>query len=420
MARLLWIGDGLKNAFCDLHENTSGVGAAQSVHRDHAPQRGQQAPVGVALLAVSLGVRGRLPGKLLRAMSISALSTKRSSLIFADEGRDPVGADDHDDGALWSGVLAGPLDEEERRRLEMVEGIVLNIQRYSLHDGPGLRTNVFLKGCPLSCVWCANPESQRLQPELAFYAHNCIPCGLFRDHCPAGWRAVESWTKEQAAEYAARADVCPTGALHWMGERRTAGSVISEVLRDRPFYEDGGGMTLTGGEATMQPEMALALLRLAKNELVHTSLETAGYTRWPVLGALARHLDVVLFDLKHVDSGTHRHYTGVGNELILENLRRLVAAGANVLVRIPLIPGFNADRETVEAMAELIANLEPAARGRSIQGIDVLPYHTLGRAKYAALGRDYGWAEHSRLTEAEVTGFAAILEQTGYRVGVGG
>ncbi len=308
-----------------------------------------------------------------------------------------------------------PLSNDARRRLEQVEGIVFDIQRYSLHDGPGLRTNVFLKGCPLNCAWCANPESQRLQPELALYAHNCISCGQFHPRCPTGWQGMQGWAAGQVAEYSERADACPTGAIRWIGARRTAGDVMQEVRRDVPFYEDGGGMTLTGGEATMQPEMALALLRLARADLIDTALETAGHTRWPVLAGMLPYLNNVLYDLKHVDSETHQRFTGVGNELILDNLRRLAACGAPVTVRIPLIPGFNATPESVQAMAAFIAGL-----GGSVRGVDVLPYHTLGRAKYRALGREYTWADQPRLHDDEVAAFVAILEQTGYPVTVGG
>ena len=176
------------------------------------------------------------------------------------------------------------LTPSERQRLEQVEGIVFDIQRYSLHDGPGLRTNVFLKGCPLRCAWCANPESQRTQPELMLSAHNCIECGHFADNCLVCWAGRQHASAE--LELAARVDICPTGALHWVGERRTAGEVLREVLRDAPFYGNGGGMTLTGGEPTMQPAMAEALLRLAKDANITTAMETCGQTQWSVYARL--------------------------------------------------------------------------------------------------------------------------------------
>jgi pyruvate formate lyase activating enzyme len=308
-----------------------------------------------------------------------------------------------------------PLDRAERHRLEQVKGIVFDVQRYSLHDGPGLRTNIFLKGCPLECAWCANPESQRLQPELALYAHNCMTCGQFAERCPTHWQSTEGWSHAQVAAYGERVELCPTGAIHWIGVERTAGDLMAEVQRDRPFYEDGGGMTLTGGEATMQPEMALALLRLARADLINTAIETTGYTRWPVLESLLPYLNTVLYDFKHIDSSVHRRFTGVGNELILENLRKLAECGAPLVVRVPLIPGFNAAPETLQAMADFIITL-----GASVQAVDILPYHTLGRAKYRALGREYPWENAARLRDNEVSACVEILQRTGHRITVGG
>lgn len=298
--------------------------------------------------------------------------------------------------------------------LAQVQGIVFDIQRYSLHDGPGLRTNVFLKGCPLRCQWCANPESQQMQPELAFSAHHCIECGQFAEPCRTCFAAASS-SKEGTANLAGRVEICPTGALHWIGETRTAGDVLAEVLRDAPFYGEEGGLTLTGGEATMQPAFAEALLRLAKEAGIATALETAGHTQWRVFARLLPALDLILYDLKHVDCDRHRQYTGLGNELILTNLRQLAAHNAPLIVRIPLIPGFNADTDSLRAMAEFIVEL-----GAAVQRVDLLPYHTLGKAKYRALGRPYPWAEHARLTDAQVQACLATVVACGLPVTIGG
>ncbi len=337
------------------------------------------------------------------------------------------------------------LTPTERARLERVAGIVFDVQRYSVHDGPGLRTNVFLKGCPLRCGWCANPESQKLQPELALSANHCIECGQFEEPCPVCWGnridakkgeatlfprsaweqelgfiGVQStlWTpdtREREDEFKARTAICPTGAIHWIGERRTAGDVIKEVRRDVPFYEDGGGMTLTGGEPTMQPHLAKALLRLAKAEGISTAMETCGHIQWPVLERLWPFLDNLLFDLKHVDSDTHQIFTGLDNDLILSNLRRLAALNAPLTIRVPLIPGFNASVESVRAIAEFVLALDGPVRN-----IDLLPYHTLGKAKYTALGKDYPWEGHNPLTKIEVEHLAKVVEACGIKVRIGG
>lgn len=316
-----------------------------------------------------------------------------------------------------TGLTPQPLTAAEQARLEQVEGIVFDIQRYSLHDGPGLRTNVFLKGCPLRCGWCANPESQQMAPQLALFAHNCIRCGQFADPCPM--RQPEDngsgWPQSVAAQFSERARLCPTGAIHWIGRRRTAGEVIREVLRDAPFYEDGGGMTLTGGEPTMQPHLAEALLRLAKAEYISTAMETCGHTRWAVLERLAPYLDHILFDLKHVNNAAHRAFTGLGNEQILQNLRRLVALNAAVAIRIPLIPGFNASEPDLKAIAGFILSLNGA-----VTSVDLLPYHTLGRAKYRALGREYPWQHHNRLAPETVESLADVFLAAGLAVNIGG
>jgi pyruvate formate lyase activating enzyme len=301
--------------------------------------------------------------------------------------------------------------------LEQVEGVVFDIQRYSLHDGPGLRTNVFLKGCPLHCGWCANPESHDIQPELALFAHKCIVCGQFSEECPAKWQHDKNngWDKASANKYSARTTICPTKAIHWIGKRRTAGEVMQEVLRDAPFYEDGGGMTLTGGEPTMQPLMAKALLRLAKVEGISTAMETCGYTQWTVLESLLPYLDHILFDLKHIESKVHRAFTGVGNERILTNLRHLMKLHMSLTIRIPLVPGFNTSVESLQAIAEFVVALKGAVRS-----VDLLPYHTLGKTKYQALGRQYPWKDHKRLSNEEIERLANVLESYGLTVNIGG
>lgn len=310
-------------------------------------------------------------------------------------------------------------DEDVLHSLEQVEGIAFDIQRYSVHDGPGLRTNVFLKGCPLRCAWCANPESQNLQPELMLAAHNCMTCGQFATPCPLCWDRAGS-VNIRIEELGERPFVCPTGAIHWVGERRTAGAVMEEVRRDAPFYDRNGGLTLTGGEVTMQPAFAEALLRLAQVEGIHSALETSGHTQWAVFERLLPHLDLLLYDVKHMDSEVHRRYTGLGNELILSNLRRIADLPApKVIVRVPVIPGFNADVASLSAIATFVLSL-----GQRVAEINLLPYHTLGKAKYQALGREYPWEDQPRLTDAETQRLAELVTEmvapAGMPVRIGG
>jgi pyruvate formate lyase activating enzyme len=297
------------------------------------------------------------------------------------------------------------------------EGVITDIQRYSLHDGPGLRTNVFLKGCSLQCAWCANPETQQVRPEVAVFAGSCIRCGQFDPPCPDSWpvQGDTVWRSRLQREYGRRAAVCPGGGIQWMGEWRTAASVIDEVRRDALFYEDGGGMTLTGGEPALQPEFAEALLRLARDEGIHTAIETCGHVPWPNLARLLPFLDRVLYDVKHIDSALHRFFTGASNEQILGNLRLLAASGVPIVVRVPLIPGFNASGESLRAIGGCVAELPV-----SVEQVDLLPYHALGRAKYAALARPYSWERAAPLTEHEVDELADVLREMGFAVAVGG
>jgi len=307
------------------------------------------------------------------------------------------------------------LTTDKRQALESVAGFIFDLQRYSLHDGPGLRTDVFFKGCPLRCGWCSNPESQSPRPELAVFAVNCIRCGQFPTPCPDQWgvHADTCWKTHLADEYGERAALCPVGGARWIGGRRTAGSIMAEVRRDMPFYGEGGGMTLTGGEPLQQPVLAEALLRLARAVGIATAVETCGHAAWPTLEKLVPYLDQILFDVKSLDSAVHQKYTGVGNELILENLARLAARSAPVTVRVPLIPAFNASEESIHAIGAF-------ARELGYARLDLLPYHTYGRSKYAALAVPYPWQGYERLTERQVEALAAVLRDLGLSVTVGG
>ena len=304
------------------------------------------------------------------------------------------------------------LSAPERARLEQTAGIIFDIQRHSVHDGPGLRTNVFFKGCPLRCAWCANPESQTQPPQPALFAAQCMACGQFDPPCPVCWTGQP----ETGENFEQRAAACPTEAIRQIGARRTAGDIMREVRRDVPFYGDGGGLTLTGGEPTMQPNLAEALLRLARAEGIASAMETCGHAPWAALARLWPLLDDMLYDLKHLDDALHRQHTGVSNGLILDNLRRLAGAGAPITLRIPLIPGFNATASAAAAMARFAANLPGP-----VKGIHLLPYHTLGKAKYSALGREYPWDGHHRLTPTQIKALAdSAAEAGGLPVLVGG
>jgi pyruvate formate lyase activating enzyme len=313
---------------------------------------------------------------------------------------------------------ARPLSNADRKALERVEGTVFDVQRYSLDDGPGIRTAVFFKGCPLRCVWCANPESQRVNPELLLFATTCVACGACVEVCSANGRALDGdrleWNRQACTRCGECARICPAHATVWSGTRTPAGDVIGEVLRDAAFYEDGG-LTLTGGEPLLQPAFAEALLRLAKAEHIDTVVETTGNAPWETLEALYPYVDLWLFDLKHMDSPAHRNWTGVGNELILSSLRRLATRGAPIRVRMPLIPDVNITDDNLRRTAEFVSQL-----GGAIHSVDLLPYHKLARAKYEALGRKGKFHEVGLIPDAQLQAVAEVFRSYKLRVRIAG
>ncbi len=265
-------------------------------------------------------------------------------------------------------------------------GIVFDIKRFAIHDGPGIRTTVFLKGCPLRCYWCHNPESQDPRPVLIQYPRNCIACHACLEACPNNALSLGETQilidRSRCRACGACAQVCYAQALVLLGREMTVEEVLAEVAKDRAFYEtSGGGMTLSGGEPMFQPEFTTALLQAAKQEGLHTALDTSGYARWELYQAALPFTDLIFFDLKHTDPLAHQLGACVDNALILENLRRFAETSVGLLVRVPTIPGFNATPEQIGAMARLLTTLP-----RPVP-MELLPYHRLGEGKYASLGQ---------------------------------
>lgn len=272
-----------------------------------------------------------------------------------------------------------------------METIILNvsdIQHFSTGDGPGIRTTVFMKGCPLDCLWCHNPESKNAYPELMLYPNKCIGCGNCLKVCPKGLHSLgdggEHLIDRAACVHCfACADGC-VGALEEAGKEMTVEDVLTEVMKDKAFYDNsGGGMTLSGGEPLLHHEFSLQLFKAAKEQGLHTCIETCGYAPWEHIQALLPYVDVFLWDVKETDAELHRKYTGVSNERILENLRRLNAAGAKIVLRCPLIPNLNDREEHLRGIAALAEELA------GVERVDVEPYHPLGQSKSEALNRDY-------------------------------
>lgn len=250
-------------------------------------------------------------------------------------------------------------------------GILFDVQRFCLHDGPGIRTTVFLKGCPLNCAWCHNPESKSPLSELSFHRESCIGCGECKKVC----------THENCVHCFACAGACPSGARTKIGYEATVDEVIATALRDRPFYGQDGGVTISGGEPFMQPAFLLAVLEAAKEQGLHTAIETSGAAKESDLLAAAAYTDLFLFDIKGIPGETHRRYVGCDGQSLHDNLRLLDAHGAKSVLRCPIIPGVQDNAAHFAYLARLAKEL------RHVTEIDIEPYHTAGLAKAKDLGR---------------------------------
>lgn len=269
----------------------------------------------------------------------------------------------------------------------MTTGMILRIERCAIHDGPGIRTTVFLKGCPLQCAWCHTPESQSALPEFMPNPDRCVQCGACAEACPHGAVRVSDLASAEVPDECDRcgacARACPSGARELVGCRMGVDEVIDLIEKDRIFYDQsGGGVTWSGGEPLMQPEFLLEALRRCRERRLHTALDTSGFAARSDLLQAAANADLVLFDLKLVDDRRHTAWTGVSNRVILDNLRALARRHSRVIVRVPLVPAVNDDDENIRAIGMLTASL-------GLPRIDVLPYHRAGAARYGRLNREY-------------------------------
>lgn len=315
-------------------------------------------------------------------------------------------------------------------------GILFDIRKYSIHDGPGIRTAIFFKGCPLHCAWCHNPESQSFQPELILHPNRCIACEACVPACPNG--AIEilpharslcdtpSWGSqgERGSLVTNRAkcqicgtcaDVCFAEARQLVGRMYSIDEVMGEIGSDRVFYEQsGGGVTFTGGEPISQHPFLLALLQAAKARSLHTVLDTSGFCSWKALDEVRPFVDLFLYDLKFMDDSRHRQYTSVSNTLILQNLHKLAEAGHAIRVRIPVIPGINDDGENLRASGGFLSGLP------GVQQVDILAYHRSAEPKYQNLGMTYTLPGLESPSTGRMQEIAIFLRGFGLQVSIGG
>lgn len=284
--------------------------------------------------------------------------------------------------------------------------MIFNVQRYSTHDGPGIRTVVFLKGCSLSCRWCQNPESRSRGQDLLFDQRLCLEgCHLCQQAAPEVIDRVLNGVvihreKLNDEHLNALTDCCPTQALTVCGEEKSVDDIMATVQRDKPFYDrSGGGMTLSGGEPFMNPDLALALLKKCHEQGINTAVETCLHVPWRYIEPALPYIDLFLADLKHVDDKAFSDWTDGSAKRVLDNLKRVAGAGKKITIRVPLIPGFNADETSIEAITQF------AAEELHVNDIHFLPYHTLGMNKYNLLGLNYS-APDKPLDAPELLEFA--------------
>lgn len=313
--------------------------------------------------------------------------------------------------------LVGMLDS-----LATVKGTVLKIERFAIHDGPGIRTVVFLKGCPLECRWCSTPESQNIFREMEYSVSKCTRSAKCIEVCPVKAVTIsgsgEIFTDMQLCDNCGQCVVvCPSGARTMVGGEMTVGQVLEEIEKDTVFYwNSGGGVTLSGGEPTMQPKYALEILKACKGRGIHTAIETCGYVKWDTLDEMLQYLDLVHVDIKHMLPVEHKKLTGKENELILENIGRIAAKYPDkpLIVRIPVIPGYSDSDENILSTAQFVSQLKGNHK------IELLPYHKFGVHNYSALSRDYSLSDLESPSADRMRALEELVKSCGIQAQIGG
>lgn len=294
------------------------------------------------------------------------------------------------------------------------EGIIFNIQRYSIHDGPGIRTTVFLKGCPLRCKWCSNPESINPFPELFLRRDRCDQCKQCIEICSPNAIFFDDniiqINRSKCNLCMKCIEVCPLDVINITGKKVSIDYIISEVMQDELFYNNsGGGVTISGGEPLHQIEFTLNLLKEFKKKSLHTTLDTTGYANGKDFEKILPYTDLILFDIKHLDSKIHQKYTGIPNEIILDNFERCLKHNQKIWVRVPIIPNFNDSLQYIESLAKFLSN-------KLIDKVSLLKYHEWGKHKYKFLDRDYPLKNAYFINQDLIFKFKKMLESYGLNV----
>ena len=298
-----------------------------------------------------------------------------------------------------------------------MKGIVFDIQNYAIYDGPGIRTIIFLKGCPLKCEWCQNPESQKLNPQISYFKEKCQLCEICVNVCPNN--ALQLLNDEIKRDKALCitcgicSEKCPNQVMEIVGRNISVEEILEIVLKDKPFYENsGGGATISGGEPTMQINFLLDLLKALKKQGIHTALETCGYFNEDLIGDLVKYVDLFLFDIKLIDNEKHKEFTGVFNEKILTNFSKIFSkvGSERILTRIPLIPGVNTDVSTIQQIISFLHEIKYNGQ------IHLMPYNKLTKTKYQKVGMGDLFKNMGDLTDENLNEITMLFEQNSYDV----
>jgi pyruvate formate lyase activating enzyme len=300
----------------------------------------------------------------------------------------------------------------------MENGVVFKIQKFSIHDGPGIRTTVFLKGCPLKCWWCHNPEGLEPSGVIVYHGNRCLNCGNCSAKCPSNALQIEDnrllIDKSLCSKCYKCIEICPANALELIGKTMSTEQIIDVVSKDIIFYdESGGGVTFSGGEPLMQYEFLIETLKNCKKLGINTAVDTSGYTAWVRLKAVSNYTDLFLYDLKFMDEEKHKKYTGVSNKIILNNLELLSKTYSNICIRVPVIPGINDNTDNLNNIGLFLKKIK-------IKDVNILPYHSIGSHKYKSLDVMYNLEELRIPSASEMQNIADLFNNYGIRTKIGG
>ncbi len=300
----------------------------------------------------------------------------------------------------------------------MKKGMIFDIKKYAIHDGPGIRTTVFFKGCPLHCWWCHNPEGQDSEPELVYRRSRCTGCGECTKNCPRQAISLRarhiSINRKNCVTCGNCSQACPSDVLSIAGRRTSVKEILEEIEKDRVFYDESeGGVTFSGGEPFSQPDFLNALLTECKERGIHTTMDTCGSAPYEVIDRMRDKVDLFLYDIKTMDNRKHKMYTGASNEEILKNLRRL-AKDSSIVISFPIIPEVNDDDKNVAETAKFISSLP------NIRQVNLLPYHRAGIEKYRSLGKPYKLSRIQPPSDQKIEAIKKKIEAFGIKVGIGG